>query len=100
MAVLQYYNNCLETCLETNLLDSVIGGMLSQLHNNRFWHPVIFYLCTMLPAKLNYTIYNKELLAIVACIKEWYCELKGLQSALPIQIYLDYKVLKYFITKY
>ena len=51
----------------------------------------------MLPAECNYEIYDKELLAIIRYFKEWRPELEG--SEIPISILLDYKGLKYFITK-
>ena len=51
----------------------------------------------MLPAKYNYTIYNKEMLAIIWAFKEWQAELEGLSK--PFKVYLDHKALEYFITK-
>jgi hypothetical protein len=47
-------------------------------------------------AKYNYLIYNKELLAIIQAFEEYKAELKGLAN--PIQVYSDYKALKYFMT--
>jgi hypothetical protein len=47
-------------------------------------------------AKCNYGIYDKEMLAIVRSLDQWRPELKG--TAKKIQIFINYKVLKYFIT--
>jgi len=52
--------------LETNTLDSVIAGIFSQKQLDREWHPIAYYLKTIIDAKLNYYIYNKEMLAIIS----------------------------------
>ena len=51
----------------------------------------------MLDAEYNYEIYNKELLAIVKCFKNWRPELEF--SDLPIQVFTDYRGLEYFYSK-
>jgi hypothetical protein len=51
--------------LETDALDGVIAGIYSQKQLNGEWHPVAYYLKTIVDAKLNYLIYNKEMLAII-----------------------------------
>jgi len=48
------------------------------------------------PAKYNYKVYNKEMLAIIQSLSQWRAELKGTNS--QIKIYTDYKALEYFIT--
>ena len=47
-------------------------------------------------AEYNYKIYNKELLAIIRCFKDWCLELKG--AAFLITILSNYCNLEYFIT--
>jgi hypothetical protein len=51
--------------LETNALDGVIAGVYSQKQLDGEWHPVAYYLKTIVDAELNYPIYNKEMLAII-----------------------------------
>ena len=51
--------------LETDALDSVIAGVYFQKQIDREWHPITYYLKTIVDAKLNYLIYNKEMLAII-----------------------------------
>ena len=46
--------------------------------------------------KCNYEIYDKELLAIIRCLKEWRPELEGTES--PIRILSDHRNLEYFMT--
>jgi len=52
--------------LKTDALDSVIAGVYSQKQIDRKWHPITYYLKTIIDAKLNYPIYNKEMLAIIS----------------------------------
>ena len=55
--------------VKTNILDFALGVYLIQKYPNR-WHPVAYYSCKMTPLDLNYNIYNKELLGIVAVLKK------------------------------
>ena len=57
--------------LETDALDGVIAGVYSQKQLNREWHPVAYYLKTIVDAKLNYPIYNKEMLVIILSFQYW-----------------------------
>ncbi|KAH9268952.1 hypothetical protein BASA83_009088 [Batrachochytrium salamandrivorans] len=50
----------------------------------------------MVPAERNYEIYDKELLAITTCLKEWRHFLQG--SHTPFTILTDHKNLEYFMT--
>jgi hypothetical protein len=50
----------------------------------------------MASAECNYGIHDKEMLAIVKSLDQWRLELEGI--AKKIQIFTDYKALKYFIT--
>jgi len=52
--------------LETNALDSIIASVFSQKQPDGEWHLIIYYLKTIIDAKLNYYIYNKEMLAIIS----------------------------------
>ena len=50
----------------------------------------------MIPLKLNYNIYNKELLAIVTALKKWRVFLQ--ETAEPFIVKTDYKNLTEFLT--
>ena len=52
--------------------------------------------CSHFPAKCNYEIYDKKLMAIVRAFKEWQPELEGLPE--PINVISDHKNLKYFMS--
>jgi len=57
--------------LETDTLDSIIAGIFSQKQLDREWHPIAYYLKTIIDAKLNYYIHNKEMLAIISSFQHW-----------------------------
>jgi len=57
--------------VKTDILDFVLGVYLLQKHINGVWHSVIYYSRKLTPPELNYNIYNKELLNIVAAFKKW-----------------------------
>ena len=82
--------------METDVLDEVIAGALSQRDLQGIIRPVAFFSTKMAPAELNYEIYNKELLAIIRIFEEWRPELQG--SKFLIQVIIDHKNLEYFIT--
>ena len=82
--------------LKTNALDNIIAGIFSQKLLNREWHPIAYYLKTIADTKLDYPIYNKEMLAIILSFQYWYIQLVGTPK--PIWVVLDHKVLEYFIT--
>jgi hypothetical protein len=50
----------------------------------------------MIDAKLNYLVYNKEMLAIVFSLQHWRVHLKGLLKT--TQVVSDHKALEYFMT--
>ena len=52
--------------LETNASDGAIAGIFSQKQPDGEWHPIIYYLKTIIDTKLNYYIHNKEMLAIIS----------------------------------
>ena len=55
--------------VETDVLDFILGVYLVQKYLDG-WHLVTYYSCKMTLLKLNYNIYNKELLGIVTVLKK------------------------------
>jgi len=51
--------------LEMDASDGVITGIYSQKQPDGEWHPIAYYLKTIINTELNYPIYNKEMLAII-----------------------------------
>ena len=63
--ILKIYTLSLLIVIKTDIL----GVYLVQKHLNG-WYLVAYYSCKITPLELNYNIYNKELLGIVAALKK------------------------------
>ena len=55
--------------IEANLSNYITRGILSQYNKEGVLHPIVYFLKRLSPAKYNYEIYDKELLAIIKCFK-------------------------------
>ena len=93
--ILKIYTPSLPTVVETDASDFALGACLVQKHPDG-WHPVAYYSRKMTPPELNYDIYNKELLGIVAALKEWRAFLQGTTE--PFVVKTDHKNLTGFLT--
>ncbi|KAJ5290754.1 gag/polymerase/env polyprotein [Penicillium angulare] len=93
--ILRHYDVSLPTRIETDASDGVIGGVLSQLQKDDFWHPVAFFSKAMQAAERNYEIHDKELLAIIRALQEWRPELQGV----GFDVFSDHQALQWFATK-
>jgi hypothetical protein len=78
--------------VENDVSDLAHGAVLFEVIDGQL-HPIAFYSRKMEKAEINYDIYNKELLCILAALTEWRRYLKGAHH--PIQIYTDHKNLQY-----
>ena len=67
--IFKIYQSKLETIVETDASDFILGACLLQKYKNA-WHLVAYYSRKMTLLELNYNIYNKELLGIVIALKE------------------------------
>ena len=63
--LLVYFNPQYKLIVETDALDGVLRGVLLQLQPSQEWHLMAYYLKIIIPAKINYLIYDKEMLAII-----------------------------------
>ena len=81
--------------VKTDALDFILGICLIQKYPDR-WHLVMYYSCKMTPLELNYNIYNKELLGIIAVLKKWRAFLQKIIELFVIKT--DYKNLTGFLT--
>ena len=82
------------TVVKIDALDFILGIYLVQKYLDR-WHPVTYYSRKMTLLELNYNIYNKELLGIVAVLKEQKAFLQGIIELFIVKI--DYKNLIGFL---
>lgn len=80
--------------LEADSSKFASGGVLSQLMDDGKWHPIAFLSKGYTEAERNYDIYDRELLAIIRCLKAWRHLLEG--SNHPINVLTDHQNLSYF----
>jgi hypothetical protein len=80
--------------MKTDFSDWCIDETLLQLMNN-VWRLCVYYSKKNASAECNYEIYDKEMLIIIQCLKEWDAELRSVSN---FQICTDHKNLKYFMT--
>jgi transposase InsO family protein len=76
-----------------NTSDFALGGVLSQVIDGEA-RAVAFYSRQLSPAEQNYEVYDRELLAIIECMKEWRHFLMGAKE--KVTIFCDHKNLTYF----
>jgi transposase InsO family protein len=85
-----------ETVLETDASGWCTGGILSQRGDDGELRPCAFFSKKNAPAECNYDIHDKELLAIVNCVREWEDWLSAIGS---FDILTDHRNLAYFLTR-
>ena len=81
--------------VETDASDFGLGGVLSQTNAKNVLQPIAFYSRQLNAAERNYTIYDKELLAVYTCFSEWRQYLQG--GLHPVTVYSDHKNLEFFM---
>ena len=94
--ILTYYKYNIKTIVEIGLSDYISSGVFFQLGNDELLHSITFFFKNFNPIEYNYKIYDKELLAIIRCFKQWRPKLEGIE--MPIKVITNHKNLKYFIT--
>jgi hypothetical protein len=82
--------------VETDGSDFALGAVLSQIQEDGKLHPIAFYSRKFTAAEINYEIYDKELLAIVAAFEQWRHYLCGAQHTTTV--FTDHKNLLYYTT--
>ena len=96
MPIFQHFNLNRMSVVEANLSNYITKGILSQYNKDGVLYPIVYFLKRLSPAKCNYEIYNKELLAIIRYFKQWRPKLKGV--GFLIKVLSNYKNLQYFTT--
>ena len=102
--ILKHFNAELETILETDPSNYVVSGIMFQCHpapngptgaNRTTLHPVAYLSEKMTSAEYNYSISDKELLAIIACLEKWHMYLHEIKFT----IFPDHPNMQNFATK-
>ena len=81
--------------IEINILNFILKVYLLQKYKNKIKYLVIYYSRKLILLELNYNIYNKELLKIIAIVKEWRVFLQGIIKLFIVNI--NYKNLIRFL---
>ena len=87
------FNLELKIVLECNTSRQATRGVLLQYRKDSLLHAVAYYLSKNSKSKVNYTIYNKELLVVIKCLLEQLLDLKQLSY---FTVITNYKNLEYF----
>uniref|UniRef100_A0A670JY26 Gypsy retrotransposon integrase-like protein 1 n=1 Tax=Podarcis muralis TaxID=64176 RepID=A0A670JY26_PODMU len=82
--------------VETDASDRAVGAVLLQQDPQGNWRPCAFYSRKLSKSEQNYTIWDRELLAIHAAFKAWRHFLIGARHT--VQVRTDHKNLEYWRT--
>jgi hypothetical protein len=94
--ILRHYDPRRRALLVMDASDFAITGVLSQKFEDCKIHPIGFASRKLNPAELNYDVYNKEMLAVIYCVKFWQHFLEG--AELKTRVLSDHQNLTYFKT--
>jgi len=95
--VVRHFDHDREVFIETDASDYVSAGVLSQHDEDGVLHPVAYVSKKHSPAKCNYDIYDKELMAVIKALEECRPECEG--AAYPLKLISDHKNLEYCMTQ-
>ena len=84
--------------VKIDLLDFILGVYIVQKHEDKIQYLVVYYSKKLIPPKLNYNIYDKELLAIIIVLKKQRAFLQRIIELFIVKT--DYKnLIGFLITK-
>ena len=70
ISILRHFNLKAIIYIKIDASDYISKGVLLQKNKEENLHSVAYFLKLMMSAECNYNIYNKELLAIIYCLKQ------------------------------
>lgn len=83
----------LKTTLECDASGWATGGVLSQFGSDGVPRTVAYFSAKNSKAEVNYTIHDKEMLAVIKCLQQWNTELRQVKE---FTVITDHKNLEYF----
>ena len=92
--VLQYPNQDCKFHLETDVSEFTVGGVISVKCDDSKFRPIAYMSHYMTPPKRNYSIHDKEMLAIIKATEAWRHYLEATPYA--FEIHMDHNNLLYF----
>lgn len=90
------YDENLPIEAHTDASDKAIAATIEHRYSCGHTRPLAFYSAKLNPAEQNYTVHDKELLAIVKLFKHFHAWMHG--SPEPVKIWSDHKALQHFLT--
>jgi len=81
--------------IETDASNYATRGVLLMKCLDEMWRPVTFISKSLSDTKRNYEIHDKEMLAVVKCLKAWRHFLE--EAMINFKIWIDHKNLEYFM---
>lgn len=93
--VLAHFDPDRKTVMEVDSSGYAVGGILQQFDESGLLRPCALFSTKNTPTECNYPIYDKELLAIVKCVREWRPWLTGTRR---FDIVTDHRNLTWFTT--
>jgi RNase H-like domain found in reverse transcriptase/Reverse transcriptase (RNA-dependent DNA polymerase)/Integrase zinc binding domain/Chromo (CHRromatin Organisation MOdifier) domain len=94
--ILILFNPEKQIFVHTDASDYALGAEISQLDEQGRRRPVLFYSRKLLPAEVNYSTPDKEMLAIVQVMKKYQHYLRG--TKYPVIVKSDHRNLRTFMT--
>lgn len=94
--ILTHYDPGRKIVVETDASDYAIAGVISHPDDRERLQPIAFYSRKLDTPEQNYTVCDKELLAIVEAFRQWRAYTEG--AAQRIDVYCDHRNLQYFRT--
>ena len=82
--------------MEADASNFATGGVLSIKCEDGKWQPVAYISKSLNEIERNYEIHDKEMLAVIRCLKAWRHFLEGAKR--KFEIWLDHKNLEYFMS--
>ncbi len=71
VSILAHFDSNLECILKADLFNHAQKDVLSQYNKNDMLYSIVFFSQKLNAAESNYEIYDKELLTIIQCFKQW-----------------------------
>ena len=92
-----HFEDAKDAFLFTDASDFAISGILHQYGDDGELHPVAFFSRKLEPAEINYDVHDKEMLAVIASLREFRHWLSGTLS--PVSVITDHNNLRYFMSQ-
>ena len=95
VSILRHYDCSKSFVLKCDSFNWMFEKILSQLDEHDVLHSIAFFNKNILLVECNYEIYDKELFAIIRCLKHWRSKFESTKNL--IKVLIDHKGLEIFM---